>query len=90
MRILVFPEVGMGATISIGSDRYAATIIAVTSSGKTVVVQGDKIDADGKYVPNPQGELTVFRQCRKNPDAYRNGSRYLDVGERESYRDPSF
>ena len=34
----ITPVVGMGATYSIGSDRYAKTVTAVNKSGKTIKV----------------------------------------------------
>jgi hypothetical protein len=36
----ITPVVGMGATYSIGSDRYAQTITAVNKTGKTIMVVG--------------------------------------------------
>lgn len=36
------PVPGMGATVHVGSDRYAATIIEVSPSGKTLSLQFDK------------------------------------------------
>lgn len=42
------PEVGSGATILMWSDRHAATVIAVSASGKKVTIQEDKATrADG-------------------------------------------
>ncbi len=37
------PIVGMGATMQVGSDQYAVTIIGVTPSGKTIKLQHDRV-----------------------------------------------
>lgn len=69
------PSVGDGATYSIGSDRYAATVVKVeiSKSGKTITVtiQDDNREAApgsnyyGKqeyiYTPNPNGSTMRVR-----------------------------
>lgn len=90
----------MGATYSIGSDRYPYTVIEVRSP-KTIVVQGDKAkptknhDPYGEqshlFVPNANGEKRVFTK-RKNGGWYEKGSPMgygrLRLGERHKHMDP--
>lgn len=68
----VQPVVGMGATVLMYSDRYAATIVEVKSPSR-IVIQADRAiraDKNGmcdsqsyNYEPNPQGRTwTVTRR----------------------------
>jgi hypothetical protein len=99
------PAVGMGGSIRVGSDHYACTIVAVESkrhhAPHRVVVQQDRTEVteeEGrevvKYFPRPGAECEAFT-LRKNGnwvregDMMKNGTR-LSIGERYSYRDPSF
>ena len=95
------PEVGMGATILMWSDRYATTIIEVSENGKQVVVQEDhakRTDSNGmsdsqtyEYSPNPEGP-TVTYTLRKNGawvrkgDPMKTGER-LAIGRRDHHYD---
>lgn len=92
------PTVGMPATILLWTDRHAATVVAVSPSGKTVTVREDRAirtDRNGlseiqhyTYTPNPDGALTTFRLGKRG---WRSaGGRGLHLGERAEYRDPSF
>lgn len=94
--------IGVGATVSIGSDCYPATIIHVDA--RSISVQMDHAtEAEGydyyqnqvhDFAPNPKGEIKVF--------TLRRGGRYaelgspvgrgynLQIGERRQYRDPDF
>lgn len=97
------PEVGMGCTILMFSDRHAATIVQVITP-KKIVIQEDKAtrtDTNGMsesqsyaYSANPTGhkhEVTL----RKNGtwviagDSMRSGT-ILQIGERDEYYDYSF
>ena len=65
----IVPEVGMGVTICMWSDRYAATVIEVKTNRKGIVkeiiIQHDisvRVDNNGmsesqryEYAPNPEG-----------------------------------
>lgn len=94
----IIPVVGMGATYSIGSDRYAQTITAVNKTGKTImVVHSNPIYKDGKiegyderYEP---GTGTVYT-LRHNGYFHAKGSKakygYLSIGTRNQYMDPHF
>lgn len=72
------PEVGIGATYCIGSDRYAYKVVRVTPATVTVVRRGGSTEE-------------VFTR-RKDGRYVRKGSRvgYLYIGVAEDYRDPSF
>ena len=94
-------KVGDGATMCVGSDRYAGTIISVKPGkgrARTVVeFQHDnvrRIDDNGRSdsqqyecTPNPQGSIKVFSERRDG--AFREaGSKtgvYLAVGRRHFY-----
>jgi hypothetical protein len=91
------PTPGLGATMCVGSDRYAGTIIAVSKSGKTLQWQEDTATMVGGsimsenqeyiYAPNPHARITTFRQTKRGWTSH--GIR-LSVGVRNSYRDPCF
>lgn len=92
------PHVGQGATVGIGSDRYAATVIAVSPSGHKVTVQYDKATrTDNRgldewqeytYEADPHGTIQVF--YRNQRGHYRASSYRLSLGVRSAYLDPSF
>ena len=96
------PEVGMGCTILMLSDRHAGTIIEVSENKRTVIMQQDKAELVGKgisdqqdytYAPTPDGRKRTFT-LRKNGSYVEqgeslNGTR-LRIGDRRQYRDPSF
>jgi hypothetical protein len=95
------PEVGMGATILMWTDRRAATVIEVSKSGKKVTVQFDKATSQGsfgsqdwKLEPDPNGSTREYTK-RKNGqwvaagDSMRGGQR-LGLGYRDHYFDYSF
>ena len=96
------PEVGMGATIFLWSDRHACTIIDVKP--KRIVVQRDesiRIDKNGmseiqeyEYKPDPSGYISEF-SLRKNGTwvqvghSYKDGTK-LGIGFRREYYDYTF
>lgn len=92
--------VGMGATYSIGSDRYACTVIAVSTSGLKVTTRDDKAtrtDENGmsecqtySYERDPSGvERTWYRDSKGNYGNKTRGGR-LGLGARRAYHDYSF
>lgn len=98
----ITPEIGMGATICVGSDRYAGTIVNVNKTGKTIhfqyddsyVVFGNIYSGDVRYTytRNPHASIVVFT-LRKNgrykeKGASMNSGRSLIVGIRDEYCDP--
>lgn len=64
------PEVGMGLTVGIGSDRHAYTIVSVSPTGKSFTATQDRAirtDDNGmsdlqtyRFEPIPNGELVRF------------------------------
>lgn len=100
---MVAPAIGDGATYSLGSDRYACTVVAVhtSASGRTVTVtvQQDKVHClagiqserqTWQCTPDPNGEKLKFIS-RDGGAFWRPGSRSrIAFGERNPYRDPCF
>lgn len=93
-------SVGDGGTISIGTDRYACTVIDVTKSGKTVTVQHDNATVTSKdgiygtqryeYSPDENGSVYTFRLSRKDGKTFRMGQSFRLVPGRNHYVDPHF
>ncbi len=97
------PEVGMGATELMWTDRHACTIIRVIND-KTIEVQHDRAirtDANGmsdaqtyRYEPNLNAEKTIVTLRRngrwvKKGDKMHNGTSFA-IGTRNEYHDYSF
>ncbi len=73
MTTFIKPEAGMGATVSIGSDRHAYTVLEAeqTKRGWDIKIQSDRcVAAEGHdyygtqkytYVGNPKGDVKRFR-----------------------------
>jgi hypothetical protein len=95
------PQVGDGATWSPWTDSYAATVIAVSKSGKQITIQDDQSvivsgsaqDGSAKYEyrPNPRGP--VRKATRRQDGKFRlvgwTAGGYVGPGRR-AYQDPSF
>ncbi len=84
----ITPEVGMGATILMHTDSYAATIVAVNSP-KSINIQRDKatrIDNNGMrtFTKRKNG-----RWVEKGSGTMWNGTK-LGIGKRKEYYDYSF
>lgn len=96
------PVVGMGATLSVGSDAYPYTVIEVRSK-TTLVARRDnyrRIDKNGyggnqeyEFTPNPTATPEIFT-FRRNGRWIRKGSSMrgspLRLGKRNAYSDPHF
>lgn len=98
------PQSGDAATVCIGTDRYAATIVGVSVCGKKVTVRDDSSRAIKgsdyygtqryEYLAAPEAMTRQF-SLRKS-GAWRlvgekDQSGYgLIIGERRTYNDPSF
>lgn len=93
------PTVGMGCTITMYSDRRAATVIEIKSPYR-IVIQCDnakRIDNNGMsdsqdyaYTPNPLGKKAVFTKRRDGRWKELKGSDGLRLGSRDEYYDFSF
>jgi len=100
----MFIAKGMGATVSIGSDSYPATVIEVSPDYKKVTIQMDSYKpAEGyeyygnqvyEYSPNPNGLIEVWtlrNHGRYAKKGSKKGSGWcLTLGSRRAYSDPSF
>ena len=101
----VEPRVGTGATLCVGSDSYAYTIVKVSENRKTIWVTADIHMPDKAkgfdyysnqvftYTPQVDGTRRVFT-LRKNGWWVEKGVRtvcsHLYIGYRRYYQDPSF
>lgn len=96
------PKIGMGVTYSVGSDRYPATIVHISPSGKTIQIQDDNfkrvdnngISEDQSYVcslyPNGKIQKATLRQNgRFLLSGWRTGG-FVGFGHRSPYLDPHF
>lgn len=97
------PEVGMGATLLMWTDRKAYTVIGVSPSGKTLLAQRDKAirtDSNGmseaqsyRFEPDPAAEKETYT-LRANGEWHRVGESSkgatLVLGHRAAYHDFSF
>jgi hypothetical protein len=94
------PEVGLGATVVLWSDRKAATILSISPTGHRIVVQYDiatRTDQNGmsdsqsyRYERDTDGRIEEF--TRRKDGSYRivGGDSRLLVGVRDHYHDYSF
>jgi len=98
------PELGMGATILMWTDRIAATVVHVSRSGREIDVREDhavRTDDNGmsesqdyEYSRNPNGRVHTYT-LRKNGrwvrqgESMKGGQRLL-LGQRRAYHDFSF
>lgn len=77
---------GDGATVTIGSDCYPATIISVTRC--RIVVRRDRVARANLFLPDAEGETFAFRITKWGK--WKSGSFRLRPGERYAYTDPHF
>lgn len=87
-------EVGMGATVQIGSDSWAATVIEVNRSRRVIKVQTDRKRGRGIYVPDPHGTIytvTLRQNGQYRVQGWKRGQTGLvNFGKRRTELDPSF
>jgi hypothetical protein len=92
------PKVGDGATILSWTDRFPATVVYVSKSGKTIHLQEDRADRTDSYgmsemqvytyTPDTTAPVKVARLTAKGWKILK-GARVM-VGRRERYHDFSF
>jgi hypothetical protein len=90
---------GLGATLSVGSDRYPYTLVGWTANGEIIYLTADeytRTDKNGQsesqtytYKTNPDAppEKAVWSRTQKR---YRVGGTGIYLGERKAYLDPGF
>lgn len=92
------PEIGMGATEHLWSDRHAYTITEVSPSFKSITIQADRsrrVDQNGmsecqhyEFTPNPEGPTRVARLCTDGH--FHIGGKHgnlISIGYRDAYYD---
>ena len=96
----MIPEIGMGATIVIGTDCIPATIIYISLNKKKILLQEDKysrLDSNGmdenqsySYESDPDG-TKYFAYLRKNNLYYLSRAKQkIILNYRRRYHDYSF
>ena len=95
------PEVGMGVTMSVGSDSYPGTITRVSKSGKTFWFREDdykRVDNNGlsesqEYEYFPDESRAERKATLRNYGGFKVSNSdclHVVVGSRRAYRDPHF
>jgi hypothetical protein len=89
------PTVGMGATIYAWSDRYPATVRAVSPSGKTVELTEDRVTSWKRHYgtgfeADPTGRAWTARKAKNGTWKTLKSGNGVSLGERAAYHDPSF
>lgn len=93
-------EPGMGATYSVGSDRYACTVVAVSPSGHKITTRDDRAirtDDNGmsdcqeyRYERDADGPTRTFYRDSKGLYGNKTKGGRLGLGHRRAYHDYSF
>lgn len=92
-------KVGVGATLCIGSDRYAYTVVKVSKTGHKIEIQRDNARAtkdsnyygSQKYTFTPNLEANIYSAYwSEKRGCYRCGHANVHVGHRDEYMDPHF
>lgn len=97
---IIEPEIGMGVTICYWSDRMAGTIVDISASGKTLIIQEDnsfRIDNNGMsdcqeytYSPNPNGQTHVATKRKDGSFRLMKSKTLISIGHRRTFHDYSF
>lgn len=95
-----FLEIGMGASIQIGSDSHAATVIDISHNDTRIVLQEDesiRTDKNGwsesqtyEYKRDPNGELYYATLRADNTWRLKGTQSIVRLGSRRRYYDFSF
>ncbi len=85
------PILGMGATMCVGSDRYSVTVVGIYTASRIAVTR-DSHHKKTRFIGG--GEVLIFTKrrngtWRKQGDP-QHSARYLALGVRIDYLDPSF
>ena len=94
------PEIGMGVTICYWSDRVAATIIDMSASKKTLVIQEDiatRVDNNGMsdmqdwvHSTNPNGQTHIVTKRKDGSFKLIKSKTTVGLGYRRTFHDFSF
>ena len=92
------PSVGDGATLLMYTDRYPATVVKVSPSGKTVWVTEDNVTKwephpsgyGVEFAPNPNGKVLKVTKRRNGTWKTSPSGEGVRFGSRSAYRDPHF
>lgn len=93
----IIPEVGMGATGYMYSDRVAGTVIEIKAKNRIVVQEDDcKMEpwpsgyaVEGSYTRNPAGRTWELIKTKRGWKVVGRDMRFR-LGRRDAYTDPSF
>lgn len=91
------PEIGMGCTGYMWTDRIACTIIEIKAKNRIVVQRDDcKMEpwpsgyaVDDSYTPNPEGQTYELIKTKRGWKQVGCSTRFV-LGKRSEYCDPSF
>ncbi len=103
MTPVITPDLGMGATLHIGSDSYSYTVTRVISPTR-ILVRPDDVSGDTSYGARGNKEAVTYAISVRGDVEYtfrRNGvwgekgkhgpwARPLHLGSRRAYCDPDF
>ena len=89
---------GLGATLYVGSDRYAYTLVGWTANGEIIYVTADKATRTDKNGQSESQEYSYESQdtvpekavWSRQQKRYRLNGMGLYLGERRAYLDPGF
>jgi hypothetical protein len=92
------PVVGLGCTITMYTDRRAATIVAVKTPSKIIVQEDNAVakhqgmtdSQDWELTPDPTGRLVTFTKRKDGSWRESNGTNGLLLGHRRHFHDYSF
>ncbi len=96
------PEVGMGATVHLGSDCYPYTIIDINKQGTRIMIQPDHYELikgstahesqTYRYTPSIVATEHALRVSLRFNGHWRvvKAKTLVSIGHRRAYRDPCF
>jgi hypothetical protein len=88
------PEIGMGATVYMWSDRFPATVTAISDSGKTITLTEDRVTKWENYYGTEfapgTGSTWTARKTKNGTWKTLRAGEGVTLGRRSAYRDPSF
>lgn len=97
METVLEPQIGMGVTGYLWSDRIACTVIKITAKNRITVQRDDctfepfpsGYAIEGSYTPNPNGQTYNLIRTKRGWKEIGTETRF-NLGVRAEYRDPHF